>query len=197
MHRIAEITALQEKSIVLWHQQAIDNPYDGFLGLVCQQLSFNFLLWHEEDIARSKDVPDAKIAQVKRAIDGYNQQRNDGIEKLDDWLTEELARRNISPQLAATQNTETVGSAIDRLAILALRIYHLREQAERADASVEHRASVARKLAIAEAQHHDLSHAAQELLSEILAGRKKHKTYRQLKMYNDPALNPYLYRAAG
>jgi len=183
--------------IARWHQQPVDNNYTGFLNLVCQQLSFNYLLWHEEDIARSKDVPAATIAQVKRAIDGYNQQRNDYIEKLDDWLTEDLARLGIVARPHAPQNTETAGSTIDRLAILALRIYHLREQAERTDASPEHRAGVARKLAIAEAQHVDLSNSAQELLSDIFAGRKKHKTYRQLKMYNDPSLNPYLYRAAG
>jgi hypothetical protein len=197
MHRIAEITALHEQAIIRWHQQSVDNPYAGFLGLVCEQLSYNYLLWHEEDIARSKDVPDATIAQVKRAIDRYNQQRNDCIERLDDWLTDELNRLGVAVRPTAPQNTETAGSTIDRLAILALRIYHLREQTERADASPEHRAGVARKLAIAEAQHVDLSNAAQELLSDIFAGRKKHKTYRQLKMYNDPSLNPYLYRAAG
>lgn len=196
MHRIAEITELQAHLIRRWHQQPIENNYTGFLGLVCQQLSFNYLLWHEEDIARSKDVPDATIAQVKRAIDRYNQQRNDWIEKLDDWITEELAHQQITPQAGATQNTETAGSSIDRLAILALRIYHLREQADRTDATEEHRASVGRKLAIAEAQHVDLAQSAQELLTDIFAGRKKHKTYRQLKMYNDPTLNPYLYRAA-
>jgi hypothetical protein len=197
MHRISEITELQTYLIKRWHQQPIENHYSGFLELVCQQLSFNYLLWHEEDIARSKDVPDSTIAQVKRAIDRYNQQRNDYIEKLDDWLTEELAQQKITPRPDATQNTETVGSSIDRLAILALRIYHLQEQVDRTDATPEHRASVARKLAVAHAQHHDLSQSAQELLNDIFAGRKKHKTYRQMKMYNDPTLNPYLYRAAG
>lgn len=197
MHRIAEITRLQSELIERWHHQPMDNDQTGFLGLVCQQLSFNYLLWHEEDIARSKDVPDSTIAQVKRAIDRYNQQRNDWIEKLDDWITDELGRRNVTPRPDATQNTETAGSSIDRLAILALRVYHLREQEERTDASADHRASVARKLAIAMAQHQDLSQSAQELLTDIFAGRKKHKTYRQLKMYNDPTLNPYLYRAAG
>ena len=197
MHRIAEITRLQSELIERWHHQPVDNDQTGFLGLVCQQLSFNYLLWHEEDIARSKDVPDSTIAQVKRAIDRYNQQRNDWIEKLDDAITDELERSNITPRPDATQNTETAGSSIDRLAILALRIYHLREQGERSDATQEHRASVARKLAIAVAQHQDLSQSAQELLTDIFAGRKKHKTYRQLKMYNDPTLNPYLYRAAG
>jgi hypothetical protein len=197
MHRIAEITRLQAELISRWHQRPVDNNYTGFLGLVCQQLSFNYLLWHEEDIARSPDVPDATIAQVKRAIDRYNQQRNDWIEKLDEWISDELGRRKVTPRPDATQNTETAGSCIDRLAILALRVYHLREQGERTDATAEHRASVARKLAIAAAQHQDLSQSAQDLLNDIFAGRKKHKTYRQLKMYNDPTLNPYLYRAAG
>jgi hypothetical protein len=194
MQRVADITKLHWDMIVRWHSSPLDNTYEGFLALVCQQLQYNYLLWHEEDIARSKDVPDSTIAQVKRAIDGYNQQRNDWIEKLDDWITDELERRQIAPQPGATQNTETAGSSIDRLSILSLRIYHLQEQAERVDATPEHRASVARKLAIAMTQLQDLSQSAQELIDDIFAGRKKHKTYRQMKMYNDPTLNPYLYR---
>jgi hypothetical protein len=95
----------------------------------------------------------------------------------------------------APQNTETLGSTIDRLAILALRIYHLAEQRDRVDASPEHREAVERKLAIALAQHADLSSAAQQLADDLFSGRKRHKTYRQLKMYNDPAMNPYLYQA--
>ncbi len=86
---------------------------------------YNYLLWHEEDIARSTDVTDAKIAAVKRAIDGYNQKRNDGIEQLDAFLLRELAARKIEPAPAARQNTETPGSAIDRLSILSLRRYHM------------------------------------------------------------------------
>ncbi|QDU29208.1 hypothetical protein ETAA8_43150 [Anatilimnocola aggregata] len=197
MQRITEITKLHREMIVRWHTKPIENHYTGFLGLVCQQLTYNFQLWHEEDIARSKDVPDSTIAQVKRAIDRYNQQRNDYIEKLDDWITDRLEQLQVTPAPNATQNTETAGSSIDRLAILALRIYHLQEQAERTDATPEHRASVAGKLGIAVMQQQDLSRSAQELIDDIFAGRKKHKTYRQMKMYNDPTLNPYLYKAAG
>lgn len=197
MHRVAEITKLHWDMIVRWHSSPVDNLYEGFLSLVCQQLTYNFLLWHEEDIARSKDMPDSTIAQVKRAIDRYNQQRNDWIEKLDDWITDELDRRHVVPLADATQNTETAGSSIDRLSILSLRIYHLQEQAERTDATPEHRTSVARKLAIAVTQLQDLSRSAQDLIDDLFAGRKKHKTYRQLKMYNDPNLNPYLYQKAG
>src|SRR6185503_4385751 len=112
-------------------------------------LSYNYRLWHEEDKARSPTASDAEIAQVKRAIDKLNQQRNDWIEKLDDWITEELARRKVTAPSDARQNTETLGSTIDRLSILALRIYHLIEQRDREGATAEHREGVARKLAIA------------------------------------------------
>jgi len=197
MISLETITDLHRDCVARWHQQAIDNPNDGFMRIVCYQLSYNFRLWHEEDKARSPTASDTEIAQVKRAIDKLNQQRNDWIEKLDDWVTEELGRRGIAAPEKSPQNTETIGSAIDRLSILALRIYHLTEQLERPDATAEHRESVARKLAIALAQHEDLSAAAQQLADDLFAGRKRHKTYRQLKMYNDPALNPYLYRAQG
>jgi uncharacterized protein DUF4254 len=191
------ITRLHNDCITRWHQQPIDNPYDAFLKAVCEQLSYNFRLWHEEDKARSPTASDVEIAQVKRAIDKLNQQRNDWIEKLDDWTTEELAQQKVVAPAAAPQNTETLGSTIDRLSILALRIYHLQEQRDRPDATPEHLEGVTRKLAIALAQHDDLSRAAQQLADDLFAGRKRHKTYRQLKMYNDPALNPYLYQAQG
>jgi hypothetical protein len=191
------ITRLHSDCVARWHQQPLDNPYEGFLKAVCEQLSYNYRLWHEEDKARSPTANDTEIAQVKRAIDKLNQQRNDWIEKLDDWVTEELARQNIAAPQTAPQNTETLGSSIDRLSILALRIYHLAEQRDRAEATPEHREGVARKLAIALAQHDDLSRAAQQLADDLFAGRKRHKTYRQLKMYNDPSLNPYLYQAHG
>jgi hypothetical protein len=189
------VTQLHRDRIAQWHERPIDNPHEGFLQIVCEQLSYNFRLWHEEDKARSPAASDAEIAQVKRAIDKLNQQRNDWIEKLDDWISEELARRSISAPTTAPQNTETLGSTIDRLSILALRIYHLAEQLERQGTTHEHREGVSRKLAIALAQHDDLTHSAQQLADDLFAGRKRHKTYRQLKMYNDPALNPYLYKA--
>lgn len=190
------ISALHRDCIARWHVEPIDNPYEGFLALVCEQLSYNFRLWHEEDKARSPAASDQEIAAVKRAIDKLNQQRNDWIEKLDDWATAELERRGVAPGASATQNTETLGSTIDRLSILALRVYHLIEQRDRDGATPEHVESVTRKLAIALAQQGDLTRSAQDLADDLLAGRKRHKTYRQLKMYNDPALNPYLYQAA-
>lgn len=195
MIQFDEVTRLHREMVVRWHERPVDNPFDGFLAIVCEQFAYNFQLWHEEDIARSPAVGDERIAAVKRAIDRFNQQRNDAIERLDDWITQELESRGVVASAEARLNTETVGSVIDRLSILALRIYHLEEQRDRADASEEHRANVTRKLAVALAQHDDLSQSGQELVEDILAGRKRHKTYRQMKMYNDPAMNPYLYRA--
>jgi Protein of unknown function (DUF4254) len=195
MESIATITQLHRQMCAQWHGRPVDNPHEGLLGLVCQQFSFNFLLWHEEDIARSRDVPAERIAEVKRAIDVYNQRRNDFIEKIDDWITDELSRRGVTPGADSRQNTETAGSVIDRLSILTLRIYHFEEQRDRPDGTAEHRQNVTAKLAIALAQFDDLSRSAQELLDDLFAGRKRHKTYRQLKMYNDPTMNPYLYKA--
>lgn len=195
MFDVSQITRLHRDMVVRWHRREIDNPYRGFLAIVCQQFSFNFRLWHEEDIARSRDVPDSTIAQVKRNIDRLNQQRNDWIEKLDDYLSADLEMRGVAAPLEAPLNTETAGSVIDRLSILALRIYHLEEQLERDDATPDHRAAVERKLTVCLVQHEDLAHSLQMLLDDIGAGQKRHKTYRQFKMYNDPTLNPYLYQA--
>lgn len=190
------ITALQADCTRRWHEGPIDNPYGGFLALVCEQHLQNYLLWHEEDKARSPEASDSEIAAVKRRIDRLNQRRNDLIEKLDEWIEAELRERNVSTCPCAPMNTETPGSVIDRLSILALRIYHMAEQAERPDADPDHRRRAAARLEVLRIQHADLSQALAELLEDIFAGRKRHRLYRQMKMYNDPTLNPYLYRAA-
>jgi hypothetical protein len=195
MFDVAQITALQRTMVELWHSQEVFNPHRDLLHLVCEQHKFNFLLWHEEDVARSPDVGDSRIAAVKRAIDGYNQQRNDATERIDDFLLRTLADRGVAPSAGARLNTETPGSAIDRLSILALRIYHMREQSDRTAATAEHVARSLDKLAILQVQHEDLSAALGELLADLAAGRKRLKIYRQFKMYNDPQLNPYLYTA--
>jgi hypothetical protein len=192
---VAQITALHRNMVEQWHAQEIFNPCRDLLYLVCEQHKFNYLLWHEEDIARSPDVGDSQIAAVKRAIDRFNQQRNDATERIDDHLRQEVQHSGVVIRHDARWNTETPGSAIDRLSILALRIYHMEEQVQRADAGVEHVERSRQKLSILTSQRDDLSAALAELLADIFAGRKRLKVYRQFKMYNDPALNPYLYAA--
>jgi hypothetical protein len=191
------ILEVHETCVARWHQQGheIDNPYEGFLRLVCLQHEQNYRLWHQEDIARSNDVGDAEIAKVKRTIDKLNQCRNDMIERLDDSLLEELSAAGVLPRSDARQNTETPGSVIDRLSILALRVYHMDEQTRRTDAGVTHVAKVKARLAVLQEQRRDLAAALGELLADVSAGRKRLKVYRQFKMYNDPAMNPCLYAA--
>ena len=144
----AEIDSLLDRLVARWHEIDPAHTEEGLRCRVCDLHRFNFLLWHEEDVARSPDVTDARIAQVKRAIDRYNQARNDGIEKVDDWLVADLAARGVTAPADAAGATETPGAALDRLSILELRRYHMREQADRADASAEHRQKAAGRLAL-------------------------------------------------
>jgi hypothetical protein len=204
---IEAIRHLHVETVERWHREPIDHPYGdpnrspesvlpphSLLPVVCQQHQFNYLLWHEEDIARSPDVSDSDIARVKRAIDKYNQLRNDWIERVDDWITADLQDKNVALAPDARLNTETPGSVIDRLSIMALRIYHLSEQLERTDIDQSHIDKVTHRLAVCRLQFADLSQSLRELVTDIYAGTKRHRTYRQMKMYNDPSLNPYLYR---
>ena len=194
---VPTITNLHAATVGRWHESQIENPYDGFLQWVCRQHEQNFRLWHQEDIARSRDVTDGEVAQVKRNIDKLNQKRNDLIEELDGRLIAQVAAAGVSAHLRARLNTETPGSVIDRLSILAIRIFHMEEQAARTDAGETHIAGAKAKLEVMHAQLDDLSTSLAELLSDIFSGRKRLKSYRQFKMYNDPTLNPYLYRARG
>ncbi|MEI8228859.1 MAG: DUF4254 domain-containing protein [Planctomycetota bacterium] len=189
-----EIDCLLEDLVARWHVVEPAHAADGLRGRICDLHRFNFLLWHEEDIARSPDVTDAKIAQVKRAIDGYNQARNDSIEKVDDWLIEELVGRGIVAGPDAPAATETPGAAIDRLSILELRRYHMREQIDRADATLEHREKAAARMVVLDMQRTHLMGALSRLLGEIFAGQRPLRVFRQMKMYNDPTMNPYLYK---
>lgn len=192
---VQNIISLQTQTVIDWHREPISNDQSGFLATVCTQHSFNYQLWHEEDIARSPDVSDQQIAQVKRSIDGFNQQRNDWIEKLDDQIAGMMSEAGVVVSPDAQLNTETPGSAIDRLSIMSLRLYHLDEQLRRDDASPTHRQSVQQKIDVCKLQQSELAKSLQQLIDAIAAGTKRHLTYRQFKMYNDPTLNPYLYNA--
>lgn len=177
-----------------WHVAPAprDDPSD-FQSLIREQHRRNFELWHEEDSARALGVPDGLIASVKRRIDKLNQERNDLIEKLDNALLELLRKRGVAPAAETAWNTETPGSVIDRLSILSLKVFHMREQTQRRDADKAHRDRCADRLKTLEQQRADLTRALQVLLDDLATGRKQLKLYRQFKMYNDPSLNPAIY----
>ena len=194
MINVSEIIQLHVSSVAAWHREPMENRFDGLLGLVCQQHQFNYQLWHQEDIARSPDVSDTEIANVKRAIDRLNQLRNDWIERVDDWLTRFLEVNQVVALPGARQNSETPGSIVDRLSIIALRIFHLDEQLERTDIDEAHQEKVQTRLAICRVQQQELGMCHEQLIEQILVGNMRHRTYRQFKMYNDPSMNPYLYQ---
>lgn len=147
--------------------------------------------WHLEDIIRDPEIDPAEALELKRRIDRSNQERTDLVEEIDSWFRDRFSGVEVKED--ATINTESPAWAVDRLSILALKLWHMREQAERADASEEHRARCLARLAVLTEQRHDLSTAIDTLLDDIEAGRKYMKVYRQMKLYNDPATNPVLY----
>jgi hypothetical protein len=170
---------------------------DAAPGLAAELLAnhrFNSQLWAEEDLARRRDVPDAEIAANKRAIDGFNQRRNDAIERIDEHLLAMMEAARDSRAPTGRLNSETAGSICDRLSIISLKIRAMREQTQRADASAEHRAQCAARLDRLTQQRDDLANCFDELVIDTLAGQAQWRIYRQFKMYNDPTLNPYLYR---
>jgi hypothetical protein len=186
------ITRMQDEMTAALHETEgeleIEASADGLMALAMAQHRANFELWHEEDMARAPGAPDAEIARVKRAIDVLNQRRNDLVEKMDMWLIERLDQ-----DAAAPLHSETPGLMVDRLSILALKIYHTREEAHRASATEDHRLRNSARLALLEEQRDDLAGCLDALWAEVLKGTRRFKLYRQLKMYNDPELNPAVY----
>lgn len=147
--------------------------------------------WHFEDIIRDPQINPTEALSLKRRIDKSNQDRTDLVELIDSYFLDKY--KDIKPNPDATINTESPAWAIDRLSILALKIYHMQQETERTDTTSEHRTACQAKLNVLLEQRKDLSEAIDQLITDIEAGRKYMKVYKQMKMYNDPALNPVLY----
>ena len=198
----ASIVAMHDRQTQVWHlepetgsearQHANQDPAGDWLRAVSRQHRANFDLWHIEDEARAPAVTDAQLAAVKRRIDTTNQLRNDLAEQLDLFLLAWLQPQGL-PYPTAPLHSESPGLIIDRLSIQALKMYHTREEADRADAPAGHAARNNDRLAILEQQRADLAVCLDALWRETLAGTRQFKLYRQLKMYNDPSLNPAIY----
>jgi Protein of unknown function (DUF4254) len=189
-HDVSGIAAHQAVLTHRWHQTGPVAPGEGFIRLVEENHLRNFLLWHEEDVARRDDLGFESVYRAKRAIDRYNQERNNYAEEMDKAYVAELQPLEIGPP----RNSETPGMIVDRLSILALKEYHMHEEAVRPDAGEAHREKCAQKFARIRQQRLDLIAALEGLLAEVRAGRRTFSVYYQFKMYNDPALNPQLYR---
>lgn len=188
----AAITALQKQRTIEWHQQEPAAELSDFAGLAEENHLQNFLLWHEEDIARRDDLGAERVRAAKRVIDRCNQRRNDLIERMDQYIVETIQPRSEGCPF----HSETPGMMIDRLSILALKQFHMREEVERTDAAADHVLRCRNKLLVIEQQIADLSVALTGLLQEVQAGTRSFRVYYQFKMYNDKELNPQLRRAA-
>ena len=173
--------------------QPIENPFEaGSLDhLLYHKNWIDTVQWHLEDIIRNPEIDPVEALKIKRRIDKSNQDRTDMVEYVDSYLLDKYKDVKVLPE--ARINTETPAWAIDRLSILALKIYHMAEETKRTDVDESHRAACQKKLDVLLTQQVDLSRAIEELIEDIEAGRKYMKTYKQMKMYNDPALNPVLY----
>jgi len=173
----------------------IQNPYNEselIEHLLYKKNWIDTVQWHLEDIIRDPEINPDEALLIKRRIDKSNQDRTDMVEYIDSWFLQKFA--DVKAQPEAKINTESPAWAIDRFSILALKVYHMREEAHRPDASPEHKAQCRKKLDILLEQHKDLSTAIEELLEDISAGNKYMKVYKQMKMYNDEELNPVLYK---
>lgn len=191
-----EILAMHDGCTSRWHTvvPVFEDEVSNFEKAVERQHFANFELWHEEDKARAPGATDAQIAAVKRQIDKLNQRRNDLMELCDRLALAELAQHAL-PRPDAPLHSESLGLMIDRLSILALKIFHTREEIARTSAPAGHIERNHERLATLNEQRNDLAGALDALWADALAGRRRFKIYRQLKMYNEPSLNPQIYDA--
>lgn len=187
---VSEIIGLQKDSIMTWKHEFINLNQTNFLSLVEQNHGFNYQLWHAEDRARREDKGYEFVYHAKRDIDQFNQQRNDRVELMDQFLFTLL-----KPSLDETcpVHSETPGMMIDRLSILALKIYHMGLQVSRPEVDELHRTACLEKTQVLTKQQQQLSLCLEQLLTQTHEKSRTFKVYHQFKMYNDKSLNPELY----
>jgi hypothetical protein len=171
----------------------VKNPFPNgsFEQLLYSKNWIDTVQWHLEDIIRDPNIDPAEGIKIKRRIDKSNQDRTDLVEKIDDWFLQEFG--GVQPRPGARINSETPAWLLDRMSILLLKIYHMKEQTLRQDVSAEHIAKCNQKLGILLEQRNDMKLAFDELIEDIGSGARRFKVYRQMKMYNDASLNPILY----
>lgn len=187
-----QLETLHRETIIRWKQGSVQLTQQGFLKIVEENHAYNYQLWHEEDKARRDDKGAEFVYHAKRNIDHFNQQRNNCMEKMDQWLQQAL-----QPVDAVTTdcpvNSETPGMMIDRLSILSLKHYHMALQTARQDVDDTHRMNCQSKLELIQHQRNQLLLCLTVFLQEILDKKRTFRLYHQLKMYNDKTLNPELY----
>ena len=191
---VKKILDLQNSKVVDWHVKVELKEKELPWQFIEENSMWNFSLWHEEDVARIKDIDPLRIVEAKRNIDKFNQSRNNAMEKIDEWILSYLDSHNVQP--GDKIHSETPGMMIDRLSIMSLKKYHMLEEVNREDASEEHRTNCANKVKVLEEQIGDLAGSLKLLFDDLTNSRLRFKVYRQFKMYNDPNLNPELYKRA-
>jgi len=187
----SNITNLHSQSITLWKNTGIEYKHQGFYQLVEENHAFNYQLWHAEDRARRDDLGFEFVYQAKREIDTCNQLRNNRMEAMDEWLFNAL--QPASPKECQV-HSESPGMIIDRLSILSLKSHHMALQTDRQDVSEEHRINCRQKLDTIHQQLKQLAQCLGQLLEDVQGKNRTFRVYHQFKMYNDPNLNPQLYR---
>ncbi|ODT35462.1 MAG: hypothetical protein ABS67_01750 [Niabella sp. SCN 42-15] len=196
---VAKCIEIFQESINAYHvvdnvDTEIQNPYpkDTLEHLMYLKNWVDTVQWHLEDIIRDPQIEPVAALKLKRRIDASNQHRTDLVEFIDSWLLQYYS--DVKPLPEAVFNTESPAWAIDRLSILELKIYHMQQEVMRPEASAEHKEKCQAKLDVLLTQREDLSTAIQQLLADIVSGKKYMKVYKQMKMYNDESLNPVLYQ---
>ena len=188
-----------EKSVEDYHvhddiNRAASNPYEkkDFEHLLYEKNWIDTVQWHYEDIIRDPDINPQEGMKLKRLIDSSNQNRTEMVEYIDSYFLKLYS--NVNPKTDAKVNTESPAWALDRLSILILKIYHMKEESEREDVSHDHRNNCQKKLDVLIEQREDLSESIDQLLIDLSTGEKKMRVYKQMKMYNDESLNPVSYK---